>query len=158
MTRSLLLLDQYRCMLKCETSPSPLSGYVKYIPVLLLLRFYFHKAEFCPEMVLSPWSRQCQFMIENVLKNSITWLKHFVPHLNCLDLQNAVMPLMMLWVLCDTNANVITWPKRSCTLIQLSWPKKCNAVINNNHMALILLPMVLIDQKVLLHLILTIFN
>ena len=158
MTQSLLLLGQYRSILNCDIPPSSLSGYVKYIPVLLFLRFYFHIAELCSEMVPSPWSGQCQFIVEDVLKNSITWLKHFVPHLNCLDLQNAVMPLMMLWVLCDTNANVITWPKRSCTLFQLSWPKKCNGVINNNHMTLILLQMMLHDQKVMLHLILTIFN
>ena len=48
---------------------------------------------------------------------SIKWCWPDVTHVfNCLDLMNAMVPLMMLLVLCDanTNANGITWPKRSC--------------------------------------------
>ena len=52
---------------------------------------------------------------------------HVVPHFNCLDLTNSMVPFMMPSALCvAANANSVTWSKKShCTSFWSPWPKEC---------------------------------
>ena len=90
----------------------------------------------------SSWPREWNVANDSAI--SITWCQsqwchmmknnHDVPHFDCLDWRNAIMPLMMLPALCDTDisTNSVTWPKMSCwASFILSWPKEWNGSIDD---------------------------
>ena len=44
------------------------------------------------------------------------------PHFNCLEVRNAMVPLMMLLELCDAGENGVTGPRETCCIsFQLFW-------------------------------------
>ena len=122
------------------------------------------KKSFCGSFQ-SSWQIRCNGAIDDPsgiiywwhLWHYMTNESHIAPHFNCLDLRNALIPLMTLLSSCDTNtgANGVTWqklchwwycfhcmtpmlvlmaswPKRSCcTSFWLSWPGKCSGSIDS---------------------------
>ena len=53
-----------------------------------------------------------------------------VPHIDCLNLRNTMVPLMMPLASCYTDAHGIIWPKNSCCIsFQLSWPMEFSGAI-----------------------------
>ena len=62
--------------------------------------------------------------------NGVTWPKgHVAPHFSCLDVRNAMLPLMMQSASCDTNDIIL--PKVSCgTSFWSAWCKEYNDAIH----------------------------
>ena len=59
---------------------------------------------------------------------------HVAPHFNCLDLRNAIVPLIMIFASCDHwfqfQGHQMT-KMSCCTSFQLPWLMECNGAIEN---------------------------
>ena len=115
--------------------------------------------------------KECNGAIDNSVATTCCQHQHqrchmtkIQPHVNCLDLNNAVVALKMLSETCDASADTyyITWSKESCcTQFQSSWPKESNGAIDEaveimwhlcqHHIVLMLASIVSHDKKGHLH-------
>ena len=74
---------------------------------------------------------ECNGTIYNAV-STVTWPNsHVAPQFCHLDLTNAIVWLIMPSALCDSNANYVIWPEKSCVSFQSSWHKECNGAIDD---------------------------
>ena len=84
----------------------------------------------CHHMTETPMTMA--LFASNIDVISITWQKcHVVVHLNCLNIWNTMVPLVMLLAWCNTDGSPrgIRWPKTMLHLISNALSKECNCAI-----------------------------